>query len=309
MKRQLLIALALFISSGTHLQAADARFCDNYAKTAVKQQIANVSQSCAERGKRWSPSYLGQKAWCMRVSKAVASKETEARNSALGSCGADTRKINWNTLPNIPSVWDRLFAQMLEATKKDDVVAVRVMHANGVSIRHDEGGNNGTILYHAVDNQAEKTAAYLLSQKANPRATTNGGGNALAKMIEDRKINYRMLGALLRGGFDPNYGGEGYSDSYFPLLLAAKKNDYTAVQMMLRAGGNPNLRKDSTPLLYAVENRNMSMVKLLIQSGANPNLSGAMSPCLPLDKARKSGSRGIIQFLESKRARSSRGCS
>jgi len=304
----LLTAAVLSIGISTNLHAADPQFCDTYAKTAVKQQIGNVAQSCAEKGSLWSPSYVTHSAWCAKATKDTALKQTEIRSNALGSCGADSRKINWNTLPDIPAVWDRLFAQMLEATKQDDVEAVKVMHANGVSINHNEGGNNGTMLYHAVDRQAEKTASYLLSQRASPSATTNGGGNALSKMLEDKNINYRMLGTLLKKGFDPNYGGQGRGDAAFPLLLAAKKNDYTAVQMMLSAGGNPNLKRDETPLLYAIGHRNMSMVKLLIQSGANPNLSNTRSPCLPLDKALKSGSRGVIDFLKSKGANTAPNC-
>lgn len=305
---QLLTSAALLIGLSTSLQAADAGYCDSYAKTAVKQQIGNIAQSCAEKGSRWSPSYISHKAWCMRAAKSTAMKQTEARDNALGSCGADSRKVNWQTLPNIPAVWDRLSAQMLEAIKKDDVNAVRTMHANGVSINYSERTNNGTALYYAVDLQAEKSAAYLLSQRANPRATVKRGGNALSAMLRDRTVNYRMLGALLRGGFDPNYGGKSLTDEAFPLLLAAKKNDYTAVQMMLRAGGNPNLRRRETPLLYAVGNRNMSMVRLLINSGANPNLRGGSSSCLPLDKAMKSGSRGVIDFLKSKQAKTAPNC-
>ena len=305
---QLLTTIGLSIGLSASLQAADARFCDNYAKTAVKQQIGNVSQDCAEKGSRWSSSYIGHKAWCMGASKANASKESEARSSALGSCGADSYKINWNTLPNIPTVWDKLFVEMLEATKKDDVEAVKTMLGNGVNIRHDYQAKDGTILYHAVDLQAEKTALYLLSQKANTKATSKGGANALSKMIEDKSINYRLLGALLKGGFDPNYAGQDTSDMAFPLLIATKKNDYAAVQMLLQAGANPNLKRTETPLLYAVANRNMSMVQLLLKSGANPNLSSAMSSCLPLDKAIKSGSRSVIEFLKTKGAKTAPNC-
>lgn len=308
MKFYLVPLLILAMSQSANLQAADSSFCDGYAKTAVKQQIGNVAQSCAEKGLRWSSSYINHNAWCLNVSESEATKEIAARKNSLSSCGADARKFNWNTLPDIPYVWDQLFGQMLQATKQDDVVAVRLMHSNGVSINHDISANNGTILYHAVDNQAEKTASYLLTQKANTKATTQGGGNALSKMIEDTDINYRMLQTLLKGGFDPNYGGEGLSDNNYPLLLAAKKNDFTAVQMMLKTGGNPNLTRNATPLLYAVENRNMSMVKLLINSGANINLKGKKSNCLPLNKARQSGSRSIIDYLESKGAKSAQGC-
>ena len=308
MKSYLVPLLALVFCQSSTLHAADSRFCDSYAKTAVKQQIGNVAQSCAEKGLRWSSSYINHKAWCRGVSESDATKAIAERKNSLASCGSDARKFNWNTLPDIPYVWDKLFAQMLQATKQDDVIAVKLMHANGVSIHYDEGSNNGTILYHAVDNQAEKTSAYLLTQKVNTKATTKNGGNALSKMIEDRNINYRMLEMLLKGGFDPNYGGKGYNDNYYPLLLGAKKNDFTAVKMMLKAGGNPNLKRDSTPLLNAVENKNMSMVKLLVESGATLNLRGNASACSPLDKAYKSGSRSMIDYLESKGAKRSQGC-
>ena len=308
MKSYLIAMLLLVISQSTTLHAAESSFCDRYAKTAVKQQIGNIAQSCAEKGLKWSSSYINHNAWCLGVSESIATKEIASRNSSLASCGADARKFNWNTLPDIPYVWDQLFGQMLQAAKQDDVVSVRLMHSNGVNINHDVSANNGTILYHAVDNQAEKTASYLLTQNTNPKATIKGGGNALSKMVEDKNINYRMLEMLLKRGFDPNYGGEGFSDSAFPLLLAAMKNDYTAVHMMIKAGGNPNLTRDSTPLLYAVANRNMSMVKLLINSGANINMKGNKSSCLPMNQARKSGSRSIIEYLESKGAKSAQDC-
>ncbi|MGB1309988.1 MAG: ankyrin repeat domain-containing protein [Leucothrix sp.] len=307
MKRQLLTTLAL-LSLNAGLYAADGRFCNDYARTAVKQQVSNIAQSCAEKGPKWSPSYIGHKAWCLGASKANAIKESDARRNALSSCGADTGKINWQTLPDIPRVWDRLFSQMLTAAKKDDATAVNIMHKSGVNIKHNQGAKNGTILYHAVDLQAEKTAVYLLSQNANPRATTHNGGSALSKMIEDKRVNYRMLAALLKKGFDPNYGGKANGDAAFPLLLAAQKNDYTAVQMMLKAGGNANLKRDATPLLYAVKNRNMSMITLLIKSGANPNLSGRKSSCLPLNEAQKGGSRGVIEYLKTKGARTAPNC-
>ena len=308
MKFYLLTIIFSLVSGMSSTHAAEAQFCDNYAATAVKQQIGNVSQSCAEKGARWSPSYTKHRAWCLGTSKAKANKELEARNNSLASCGADTYKINWNTLPDIPAVWDRLFNQRIEAVKEDDVKGVQVMHENGVNLSHVKDQNFGTILYHAVDYQAEKTAAYLLNQGGNPKITTNAGGSALVGMLQDKKINYRMLGSLLKYGFDPNYGGEGSFDEAFPLLLAAKRNDYTAVSMMLKSSGNPNLRLDATSLLYATINRNMSMIKLLIQSGANPNLSGKFSGCLPLDRALQSGSQSIIKFLKSKGAKTSKHC-
>ena len=68
------------------------------------------------------------------------------------------------------------------------------------------------------------------------------------------------------------------------------------------------MQEHTTPLLYAVEKKNMSMTKLLVESGANPNLAGEGSSCLPLDVAFKSGSRGVIDYLKSKGAKTGVSC-
>ena len=123
-------------------------------------------------------------------------------------------------------------------------------------------------------------------------------------MLTDDKINYRMLAMLLQHDkVDPDYGGEGYSDDYFPLLAATKKNDYRSVQMLLEAGADPNLRRDLTPLVLAIKNRNMSIVKLLVSAGADVNLQSNYPECRALDLAKKVGSFGLMQYLKSKGAK------
>ncbi|MGB1010224.1 MAG: ankyrin repeat domain-containing protein [Thiolinea sp.] len=303
------IILSILFLCAPAAQAADSRYCDHYAQTAVKQQVANIAHSCNQTGLRWSPLYVGQKKWCATVRREVADKETKARNAALLSCGTNMQKINWNKLPHVPGVWDALFAQMLAATKKDDVVAVKVMHANGVSIHHEEGFNNGTLFYHAVDIQAEKVSEYLLSQGAKvDESTPNGGGSALSRMLSDAKINHRMLAMLLRMGVDPNAVVEGYSDSVFPLIAAVENNHQQAVQMLLNAKANPNLFRDNPALHYAVDNRNMNIVKMLVNAGADVNAKDLYGVCTTLDKARKSGSQGIINYLKSRGAKPGPNC-
>ena len=102
----------------TPLQAADSRFCDHYAQTAVKQQVANIAEGCGGTGLRWSPLYVGQKAWCGTVQKTIANNETKARNKVLASCGTDIKKIAWSNLNRRTVVWDELFNLMKEAAKK-----------------------------------------------------------------------------------------------------------------------------------------------------------------------------------------------
>ncbi len=309
MKTPTLMILLFVTSLSSNLNAADEQFCDNYTQTSIKQQLANIVYDCKQTGLRWSPLYKGQKAWCMTVRETVASAETTARATALTSCGANTQKLKWKELPDAPFVWDRLFGQMLQATKIDDVKAVKVMHAHGVSIHHQQDFNNGAMLYHAVDHQAEQVAEYLLEQGASPQVTTNGGGNALIKILEDPIINYRMLTMLLEKGFDPNYAGESYSFDAIPLLFAANQNNYRAVDLMLNAGGNPNVMLDFAPLFFAINQKNMSMVKRLVGAGANVNMQVGMSACdYPLNLAYRAGSLSLIEYLKSKGASLKPGC-
>lgn len=309
MKPQWIAALALLsLSFTSSIHAADARFCDHYAKTAIKQQINNVKAGCGHSGLRWSPLYVEQNTWCMTVRKSIAANETKERNKALEKCGTGPSKDDFSKIPFRYSALDSMFAQMKAATIKDDVIAVKVMHAHGVSIHHQDGGNYAAMLYQAVDNQAEKTASYLLSQGADPRIIKNGGGSPLSSMLEDDKINYRMLAMLLANGFDPNYGGEGYTDESYPLILSAKQNDYRSVQMLLKAGAEANFTRDSNALLYAINNRNMSMVRMLVDAGADVNKPASIAPCLPLDMANKSGSYGLIKYLTGKGAKASKNC-
>lgn len=288
--------------------AASTQFCSQYAQTSIRQQIANVAYDCRQRGLRWSPLYEGQKQWCMSVREAVANKETQARQTTLATCKAPVRKIAWNSLDS--GLWDPLFDQMLAATKIDDVVAVKVMHAQGISIHHEWGFNYGAMIYHAIDHQAEKTATYLLSQGARPNSSTNGGGGSLSNMLDDPKVNYRMLSMLLQRGADPNYAGEAYTDSAYPLLTAVMHNDLRAVRILLNAGANPNRFADDPAIIHAIKKRNLPILQALVNAGANVNTGPNHTDCangssnnLPLDQATASGHQPIIQFLRSRGAK------
>ena len=302
LSRTTVLVITLFFSHT--LSAADARFCDGYAKTSIKQQMVNVVAECKQKGIRWSTLHKGQYRWCTTVRESVANKETKFRNDALAKCGVSINENLWD-YPKYPSAQSWLYNSMANAVKKDDVVSVKYMHKEGVEFTDNAGDNDGGLLYLAVDHQAEKTAKYLLTKGQKPTQIPNGGGNALSKMIEDKKINYRMLAMLLKNGFDPNYGGEGYSDDYFPMMLAARLNKYRVMQMLLKAKGDPNLGRDQTTLIFAIKNRNMSIVKMLVNAGADVNKRGSYPDghLSPLDIAQKSGSGGMVKYLKSKGAK------
>lgn len=87
------------------------------------------------------------------------------------------------------------------------------------------------------------------------------------------------------------------------LTVAAARGDLTAVDMLLQAGADPNLRNtslhggDLLPLGYAVRNGHVEVVHLLIAAGANVN---ALDSNLhkPLDIAVQVGDPDLIALLE-----------
>lgn len=72
--------------------------------------------------------------------------------------------------------------------------------------------------------------------------------------------------------------------------------------MLLSAGGDPNLTRESTPLIYAIKNRNMGIVQMLLKAGADVNKVGQANQT-PLEVAMSSGSRALINLLLAKGAK------
>lgn len=312
--------------SSAAVQAADFEFCDQYARKSVQQQVANVAHECGNEGLRWSPLYKGQLEWCMTTRQTIAENETSAREAALQRCGVTSEPIQWRGLKGVPSVWDALFAEEMKAVLEDDEVGLEVMHRHGVNIGHDEGFNNGTILYHAIKHQAGQSVRYLVQQGANPNRTTNGGWNPLINMFTkfdqqkqayvDVKAKLSLLQFLLNNGADPNSFGElGASD--LPLDKAAAQNDMRAATVLLSAGANPNkFDSQAGPLLMRMLDKGYKrMVMLLVNRGANVN-QNAFASCrepaensqLPLDKAKELGFERIARVLKNRGAKTMAEC-
>lgn len=322
-------SLSMGLLLATNTWAADASFCDNYARKAIQQQITNIAQGCGQTGLRWSPLYVGQQQWCLTVRQGIAQAETQARETALQSCGTQsTSPIDWRNLPNIPWVWDQLFAQGMQALANDDATSIEVMHKHGMNIHHDEGFNNGTLLYHAIGQQALNVSRYLLQQSVDPNRTTNGGQNPLNTMFErydpqqrkyvSTQANTELLQLLLNYGANPNtFGERGGGD--LPLDLAINNKQWDAATLLLSAGADPNLHDfGQDPLLIrTITNGDVSAVTLLVNRGADVNRGRYEQSCkdkpendetLPLDIALKQNQQAIAQLLKHRGAKTAAEC-
>lgn len=59
------------------------------------------------------------------------------------------------------------------------------------------------------------------------------------------------------------------------LLAAAARNDFAAVEKLLKEGANPNAKDEGNmqPLIFAVNFGSIEIVRLLLEAGADPNVS------------------------------------
>ncbi len=94
------------------------------------------------------------------------------------------------------------------------------------------------------------------------------------------------------------------NNRYNVLSAAARNGDVEVMQLLLQAGGQPNVtgrsavdgRSGRTPLHEAAETGNIDMMRLLLQAGGRPDAS-TQSGRTPLHKAAESGSVDAVRLL------------
>jgi len=93
------------------------------------------------------------------------------------------------------------------------------------------------------------------------------------------------------------------ADGSTALLWAAYRDDLESVELLLAAGGDPNLANDldATPLWAASQNGSAEVVGKLLQVGANPNARLLLGET-PLMVASRSGHVNVVELLLSKGA-------
>jgi hypothetical protein len=84
------LACSMFLASGvTAARAADPAFCRQYAKAALNQVRAGLSNPrCAGglQGSRWSSDFAVHYQWCLGASFGAAGGERDTRTDYLRSC-------------------------------------------------------------------------------------------------------------------------------------------------------------------------------------------------------------------------------
>jgi len=119
----------------------------------------------------------------------------------------------------------------------------------------------------------------------------------------------RSVRAHLKQGVDPNGRdvGDDWAPTDRPIVVAARGGHLGVVDALLEAGADPNWCCCScvAALHEAIRMKHAAVVERLLSAGANPHLLYD-STTAPLDLARKTGNREIIESVERRLPRRTR---
>jgi ankyrin repeat protein len=140
----------------------------------------------------------------------------------------------------------------------------------------------------------------LLEYGSNPDTKSREGKTALFEAIQVGRAD--IVTSLLEHGADPNLPGPKHMlwpSTYYPqclqvllahganhkkcpgiLELAVSINNIESVRILLKAGVNPDIKKDGiyTPLCTAIRDDRADLLKLLLSNGADPNTMASEYP-------------------------------
>lgn len=181
---------------------------------------------------------------------------------------------------------------------KLNMVHLLLMHGGDVSQLTSEGN---TIILSAINKKTPlKLIDILLAYGEDPNAKSREGKTALFEAIQSARVD--IVTSLLEHGANPNLPGPKHmlwpSTWQSPCLqvllakgadhkkcpgimeLAASINNIESVRMLLKAGVDPNAKKDGvyTPLCTSIRDDRPDIFDLLIQNGADPNVPASEYP-------------------------------
>ena len=127
-------------------------------------------------------------------------------------------------------------------------------------------------LFEAIERHNTDLVAKLLAAGADPNSNQREfpAFTALQAAIEELEHggSLKVLEVLMSHGADVNRWDEARDST--PLLMAIVRNQFTAVDLLLAAGADPNVRgaEGDSPLRWCAERSDLNTVKLLLAHGA-----------------------------------------
>ena len=149
----------------------------------------------------------------------------------------------------------------------------------------------------AAQRQDKQAVLSLLAKKADVTATQPDGATALHWTVYagDADITARLIRAGATVNIRNNYGVS-------PLALAAKQGNAAIVDLLMKAGADPNdpinyINADETPLLHAARAGSVDAVNMLLWAGARVNAREGWNGQSPLHWAAAEGHGAVVEAL------------
>jgi ankyrin repeat protein len=156
--------------------------------------------------------------------------------------------------------------RLIEASRNDDVAAVKTALAAGVDV-NAPSGDGATALHWAAQNDDLALADLLIAKGAKTDAATDLGITPL--WVAATNSSTAMINRLLAAHADPNLAPP--TDGT-PLMLVAQQGNVAAVKTLLAHGAHPDAREGArgqTALMWAVSARRPEVVRALLEGHAD----------------------------------------
>ena len=107
-----------------------------------------------------------------------------------------------------------------------------------------------------------------------------------------------IMNLLLKNGANPNINGYTSTETKVPLLLSAASKKSPFLKLLLKYKADPDIKNDKgeTPLFRPVLKSMYDNVELLLKAGADPNIK--ISGDSYLDLAKENGDEKMIELLK-----------
>ena len=160
---------------------------------------------------------------------------------------------------------------LTKAVKANDVAAVRTLVKSRADVNLRSGDGSTPLLWAAYNSDLE-IARLLIAAGAKVDTPNNFGVTPL--LAASRTGDAAMMAALLKAGADP---ARGLPAGETPLAAAARAGSVPAVKLLLERTVDLNAAdtvQKTTPLMWAAVEGHTDVVDLLLKAGADPNRQG-----------------------------------
>jgi ankyrin repeat protein len=208
----------------------------------------------------------------LQTSPDLINKADNSGNTLLSKATVQGQTKVVNYLLDHGAEVDAGFPALSQAARAGNRAMVALLLDRGANVNNpSEYGR--TALTMAAEQGFASVVEILLAHKADPNAvdSRNGRTALYSTLMQGQEKCVRQL---IAAGAQVNSEAE---DGTTALSLVAERGWTEVAKMLLEAKADPNAGKKNQPLLAAIASKNLELVELLLKAGANPNMAGSVN--------------------------------